>query len=88
MAFGNVRARLASTLLQLANDFGRGEGEATVIEVDLRQEDLASLVGASRQTVNVEIRALAGARVIELTGRRMVLRDLAALRDLRLHERT
>lgn len=44
--------RVAKTLLQLANRFGTQEGGALRVNHDLTQEEIAQLVGASRETAD------------------------------------
>jgi CRP-like cAMP-binding protein len=46
-------ARLAKRLLNLAEIFANGAGEKTL---DISQDDLAALLGISRQTVNRTLR--------------------------------
>ncbi len=44
--------RLANLLLRLANDFGATGERGTVIELSLTQQDLAKMIGATRETVS------------------------------------
>ena len=48
----DVPGRVAKQLLQLAHRFGIQEGGALRVNHDLTQEEIAQLVGASRETVN------------------------------------
>jgi CRP/FNR family cyclic AMP-dependent transcriptional regulator len=52
LIFVDVPGRLAKQLLQLAQRFGSVEGGQLRVTHDLTQEELAQLVGASRETVN------------------------------------
>lgn len=51
-----LRSRLARQLLLLARSYGVHEGEEIRIGLQLAQEDLAHLLGASRQRVNQELK--------------------------------
>lgn len=51
-----LAARLAKQLLILARSYGINEGEEIRIGLQLAQEDLAQLLGASRQRVNQELK--------------------------------
>ena len=79
------RARLAKQLLHLARSYGvtslAGDGEIR-ISLQLAQEELAQLLGASRQRVNQELKTLEreGSIRIEPTG--LVVRDRPALRAI------
>jgi len=44
--------RLANLLLRLANDFGVTGDRGTVIDLNLTQQDLAKMIGATRETVS------------------------------------
>lgn len=52
-----LRSRLARQLLLLAKSYGVAEGEQVRIGLALAQEDLAQLLGASRQRVNQELKS-------------------------------
>lgn len=51
-AFLDVAARLARLLLKLGETHGREEKQGLVLGIRLTQEDLASMVGSTRETVN------------------------------------
>ncbi|HEX7002253.1 MAG TPA: Crp/Fnr family transcriptional regulator [Trueperaceae bacterium] len=44
--------RLANLLLRLAQDFGADSDRGTVIDLNLTQQDLAKMIGATRETVS------------------------------------
>ena len=58
-----LAARLARQLLLLARSYGIAEGEEIRIGLALAQEDLAQLLGASRQRVNQELKGFASWRL-------------------------
>lgn len=81
LVFRNLRSRLSLILMELAEDFGREQaGSGTVIELPLSQQDLATLVGATRQSVNLCLRGLREAKLVGYRSRRFALPDLEALR--------
>lgn len=51
LALKGAYGRLASTLLQLARDYGTPRADGVTIELNLSQQELASLIGTSRETV-------------------------------------
>jgi CRP/FNR family cyclic AMP-dependent transcriptional regulator len=73
LVFRGVRSRLALILRELADDFGRPLGDGPALEVPLSQAELATLVGASRQSVNVTLHELEKEGLIELGRRRVLL---------------
>lgn len=52
LIFTDVHGRLAKQLLQLAQRFGCQDDGAMHVSHDLTQEEIAQLIGASRETVN------------------------------------
>jgi CRP/FNR family cyclic AMP-dependent transcriptional regulator len=52
LRFTDLQGRLAKKLLELAGAHGRTVGSSTEIQVELTQEELAGLIGATRQRVN------------------------------------
>jgi CRP/FNR family transcriptional regulator/CRP/FNR family cyclic AMP-dependent transcriptional regulator len=47
-----VSQRLARKLLELAQDYGRIEADSVIIDMAMTQTDLASLIGATRESTN------------------------------------
>lgn len=80
LVFRSVPSRVAGILLELAEDFGRREPHGLVVDLALSQQELATLVGASRQTVNASLRDLERVGVIRRDSGRCVLLDVDALR--------
>lgn len=72
-----LAARLAKQLLILAKSYGIAQGEEIRIGLQLAQEDLAQLLGASRQRVNQELKELErdGALRVEPTRLVVLSRD-------------
>jgi len=52
LVFKDVRARLAGTLVELTREHGEPCPHGFAIDLRINQEDLAELIGASRQMVN------------------------------------
>ena len=75
LIFTDVPGRVAKTLLQLANRFGMQEGGALRVNHDLTQEEIAQLVGASRETVNKALATFAQRGWIRLEGKSVVIVD-------------
>ena len=75
LIFTDVPGRVAKTLLQLANRFGTQEGGVLRVNHDLTQEEIAQLVGASRETVNKALATFAHRGWIRLEGKSVVIVD-------------
>jgi CRP-like cAMP-binding protein len=81
LVFRNLRSRIAHILLELAQDFGKPEDGGTLVDIPLSQGDVATLVGATRQSVNLCLGELREAKLVSYRSRRFLLHDPAALRN-------
>jgi CRP-like cAMP-binding protein len=79
MAFDDIRARAARTLLALAEEFGEQTPDGVRIRLELSQRTLAALVAASRENVNRALAPLVAEGVITQRSRHFVVHDRAAL---------
>ena len=68
-----LAARLARQILLLARSYGVPQGEEIRIGLQLAQEDLAQLLGASRQRVNQELKALERAGALRIEPARLIV---------------
>ena len=68
-----LAARLAKQILLLARSYGIAQGEEIRIGLQLAQEDLAQLLGASRQRVNQELKALEREGAVRVEPTRLVV---------------
>ncbi|MDP6980380.1 MAG: Crp/Fnr family transcriptional regulator [Myxococcota bacterium] len=82
LVFGDVRSRLAKVLLELAEDFGRTNGDTCIIDIGISQGELATLIGSTRQSVNAAMGALKDDGILRLSGRRTELLDQERLRTI------
>jgi len=76
LVFTDVPGRVAKALLDLSSRFGRPSEEGVLVAHDLTQEELAQLVGASRETVNKALADFATRGWIKLEARAVVLIDI------------
>jgi CRP-like cAMP-binding protein len=77
LVFVDVPGRVAKALLSLAERFGEVpvEGGGTRVSHGLTQEELAQLVGASRETVNKALAEFAARGWLRLDGKAVVVLD-------------
>jgi len=80
LVFTDVPGRVAKALLDLAQRFGRPVEDGVMVSHDLTQEELAQLVGASRETVNKALADFATRGWLKLEARAVLLRDVERLR--------
>jgi len=83
--FLSVPARLAKRIVQLGQEHGKPAGSGIAIDLKLSQQELANMVGTTRETVNKQIRAWEKDGVLAMAeGRIRVLRprELEAIAGL------
>ena len=81
LVFSDVPGRVAKALLDLADRFGTPTDEGVHVPHDLTQEELAQLVGASRETVNKALAEFVQRGWIRLEARAVVILDLQRLKQ-------
>ncbi len=80
--FLEVPGRLAKQLVRLSEQYGQQHGTNVRIELKLSQQELGDLVGATRESVNKQLRAWVSDGIVEQSGGKLVIVDVDALRDI------
>jgi CRP-like cAMP-binding protein len=81
LEYRSVRERLISFLITMSNRFGRITKEGMLIDVPLRQQDIASSINASRETTSRELTKLDRKGLIDCGQPVIVLKDIPALKS-------
>jgi CRP-like cAMP-binding protein len=81
LEYRTVRERLISFLLGSAKRFGSKTDEGMLLNVPLRQQDIASSINASRETTGRELAALEQKGLIEAKRSFILLKDTAKLKS-------
>ena len=80
LVFSDVPGRVAKALLELSEKFGEEQPDGSrLVSHDLTQEELAQLVGASRETVNKSLADFAQRGWLRLEARAVILLDIERL---------
>jgi CRP/FNR family transcriptional regulator, cyclic AMP receptor protein len=80
LVFTDVPGRVAKALLDLAERFGVPNSDGIQVNHDLTQEELAQLVGASRETVNKALADFAARGWVQLAAKSVLVVDIDRLR--------
>ena len=72
-AFLDLPARISKKLMELAQNFGRREGDHIEIDIRLRQQDVAGMVSATRESVNRVLTAMQEEGIIHLDRQRITI---------------
>ncbi len=83
LLFKGAPARLAQTLLELAEAHGVRDARGVVLPLRLSQRDLASLIGVTRESVNLALGEFRKQGLVELDGRTLRLLRPEALEAIR-----
>jgi CRP/FNR family transcriptional regulator len=78
----SAQARVAHTLLDLANDYGVPDEQGVLIPLRLNQADLGNLVGLARETVNVVLQDFKQRGLVEASRRSIRINDPSGLRGV------
>lgn len=81
LEYRSVRERLVSFLLTMSTRFGKVTDEGTVLEVPLRQQDIASSINASRETTSRELTALDRKGLVDSRQAMIILKDIETLKS-------
>jgi len=82
MAFQDVLGRLAFELLSLAERSGQPCDAGIEITIPLTQVELATMVGATRESVNKAVSILRSKELIDVESTRWVLQDPAGMQQI------
>ncbi|RYE80898.1 MAG: Crp/Fnr family transcriptional regulator [Myxococcales bacterium] len=80
LVFSDVPGRVAKQLLELARRFGDRKDDGVHVHHELTQEELAQLVGASRETVNKALADFASRGWLRLEPRSVVIMDVERMK--------
>ena len=79
LVFSDVPGRVAKALMDLGEKFGQITPDGLMVTHDMTQEELAQLVGASRETVNKALADFAQRGWIRLESRQVMILDVERL---------
>jgi CRP-like cAMP-binding protein len=82
LALATFRSKLAARLLYLARKYGRTTQDGIDIDIKLSQENLASLLATSRQSINKELRWMVENNIVAIEYSKVTIFDLQALEHL------
>ena len=79
LLFHSNRQRLVHLLLELAQDYGRPSPEGVELGIGLSHQDLANIIGSTRETVTVTLGQLQAEGSLRLGRRKITLTNLQGL---------
>jgi CRP/FNR family transcriptional regulator len=80
LVFSDVPGRVAKALMDLGEKFGTVTPDGLLVTHDMTQEEIAQLVGASRETVNKALADFTQRGWLRLESRQVLIVDVERLR--------
>lgn len=82
LALTSLDQRVASMLLNFADEIGKPTEQGIVLELSMNQEELGAYAGITRETISRKLNLFQENQWIELVGtRKVIVKDLNALRN-------
>ncbi len=82
LVFKDVNAKLAELLLNLGRDYGVDDSRGTLLAVKITHQEMANLIGSTRETVSLTLSQFKRNEYIATEGRKIILTDRDGLRSL------
>jgi CRP/FNR family transcriptional regulator, cyclic AMP receptor protein len=82
LIFRDVGSKLAELLIGLAAQYGVDDSRGTLLSLKITHQEMANLIGATRETVSLTLSQFKRQRFIDTDGRRMIVADASALKAM------
>ena len=82
LLFKDVNAKLAELLLRLAAEYGIEDSRGTLVSLKITHQEMANLIGSTRETVSLTLSQFKRKGLIQTDGRKVILADREGLRAL------
>ena len=82
LLFKDVNAKLAELLLRLGNEYGVQSGRGTLVALKITHQEMANLIGSTRETVSLTLSMFKKKGLIQTDGRKVIISDREGLRAL------
>src|SRR6266498_2845100 len=82
LIFKDVGAKLAELLLNLGQEHGLVHEHGTAVGLKITHQEMANLIGSTRETVSLTLSQFKRKGLIQTEGRRVILSDMEGLRAL------
>jgi CRP/FNR family cyclic AMP-dependent transcriptional regulator len=82
LVFKDVNAKLAELLLRLGVEYGIDDARGTLVALKITHQEMANLIGSTRETVSLTLSQFKRKGLIHTDGRKVILADREGLRAL------
>jgi CRP-like cAMP-binding protein len=82
LVFRDVTSKLAELLLRLSIEYGVDDARGTLVALKITHQELANLIGSTRETVSLTLSQFKRKKFICTEGRKVIISDAESLRAL------
>jgi CRP/FNR family transcriptional regulator, cyclic AMP receptor protein len=82
LVFRDVTSKLAELLVKLAGEYGVDDSRGTMVALKITHQELANLIGSTRETVSLTLSTFKKRKYIVTEGRKVIISDPEGLRAL------
>jgi CRP/FNR family transcriptional regulator, cyclic AMP receptor protein len=82
LVFRDVTSKLAELLVKLAGEYGVDDSRGTMVALKITHQELANLIGSTRETVSLTLSTFKKRKYIVTEGRKVIISDSEGLRAL------
>lgn len=82
LIFKDVNSKLAELLLRLGNEYGVDDARGTLLALKITHQEMANLIGSTRETVSLALAHFKKRGLIQTDGRKVIISDREGLRAL------
>jgi len=82
LCYTNFPKRLAKTLIELSERFGKKVEEKIILDLEITQSDLGAMLGVTRETVNRELMKLKLQGILTKEKKKIIINNFKKLLDL------
>ena len=77
-----MNSKLAELLLRLATEYGVDDSRGTLVALKITHQEMANLIGSTRETVSLTLAQFKRKGLIQTEGRKVIIADREGLRAL------
>jgi CRP-like cAMP-binding protein len=82
LIFRDVNAKLADLLLGLGMEYGVEDARGTLVAIKITHQEMANLIGSTRETVSLTLSQFKRQGLITMEGRKIIITDYDGLKAL------
>ncbi len=82
LIFRDVNSKLADLLISLGREYGVEDARGTLVAIKITHQEMANLIGSTRETVSLTLSQFRKSGLIAMDGRKVIVTDFDGLKAL------